>query len=85
MQFYLFEVSYISCEGNSRTANIIISSLDEVSSDTAQSVYYENSGCYGDDPAQMTDGYLITVSDSKDEMDSYCNSSNIFADYYDYS
>lgn len=82
MFYHLFEVEYISCEGNFRTANIVVESDDEVSVDTAQSVYYSNSDCFGDSPSQMVGGHLILVFESSDEMSDYCNRSNIFAETY---
>jgi ABC-type uncharacterized transport system auxiliary subunit len=81
--YHLYDVEYISCEGNRRTANVIIESEnDEVSADTAQSVYYSNSDAWGDSPAQMVSGYLITTFSSCEEMNSYCASQNIFAETY---
>ncbi|MNK64652.1 hypothetical protein D3C87_839220 [compost metagenome] len=81
--FHLYEVQYISCEGNYRTANVILESdCDEVSAETAQSEYYSNSDAWGDSPSNMVGGHFITTCYSSDEMADYCNSQNIFAETY---
>ena len=79
--FHLFEVAYISCEGNHRTANVILSSdSDDVSAETAQSEYYANSDAWGDSPAKMVGGHLVTFCHSAEEMATYCDEQSIFAD-----
>ena len=81
--FHLFEVEYISCEGNHRTANVIIESdCDDVSVEQAQSEYYANTDSWGDSPSQMVGGYHITLCHSAEEMSKYCNEQSIFADTY---
>ncbi len=83
--FHVFEVSYVSCEGNSRTANIILKSYDsEVSEGAAQSEYRANSDAWGDSPSVMTGAYLMTTLTSEEEMYEYCRHNNVFAEVYDY-
>ena len=81
--FHLFEVEYMSCEGNYRTANVILESdYDEISTDLAQSEYYANSDYFGDSPAEMVGGSHITTCNSSDEIAAYCSASGIFAETY---
>jgi len=81
--FHLYEVQYISCEGNHRTANVVLKSdSDEASVELAQSEYYANSDAWGDSPSQMVGGHLITFCHSAEEMATYCDSQSIFAETY---
>ncbi len=82
--YHLYEVEYMSCEGNYRTAHIILASdSDEVSDEIAMSEYYSNSDSFGDSPSQMIDAHHITTISSSEEMSEYCNSQNIFAETYE--
>jgi hypothetical protein len=79
--FHLFEVEYISCEGNFRTANVVIQSTEaEVSVDSATSAYYSNSDWFGDSPSTMVGGYHITTLNDDMEMSRYCSSQSIYAE-----
>lgn len=82
--FQLYEVEYISCEGNYRTASIVLEREpnEEPDTDLAQSTYYANSGCMGDDPSQMVGGRFETSFDDREALDRYCNEYGFYGEIY---
>lgn len=87
MIYRLYEVDYISYEGNYRSANIILYSDENYPydnhEDNASSTYYSNSGCYGDDPSTMVCSRFVTECSSLEEMEEYCGKFGVFAEYYE--
>lgn len=81
--FHLYEVEYISCEGNFRTDNVVIKSDDaEPNADRAKTTYYSNSDSWGDSPSEMTGAYHLVTFDNEDDMTAHCRKSNMYPETY---
>lgn len=83
--YHLYEVEYMSHEGNYRTSHAVLASSNaiEESVETAMSTYYANSDSFGDSPSQMVGATYITTLLSPEEMAALCGSTGIYAETYD--
>lgn len=82
MVYQVFAVEYMSYEGNYRTSDVVFQTEDtfELSESFASSEYHANSGAYGDSSCTMISATLQTICETREALDEYCDSNNIFPD-----
>ena len=80
--YILYEIEYMSYEGNLRTSSYILKTENEISEQYAMTVYKMNSDAWGDSPCNMISASIVNVCESKEEICDYCNYNGIFAEIY---
>lgn len=80
--FQVFEVEYMSYEGNFRRSDIVLESEHEISDERAMSEYRSNTGCMGDDACDMISAHCVATFDSRAETEEYCRRNDVFSEIH---